>query len=114
MAKPNTVGASPSSSPASKEVTLPWPFHGVHVAPPQAGYEKITWKLPTARCIRVRVRRHTCECRITIYELCMSGGLMFIRRTVRRPEGSQVCETEWLPSAKALELWQRLIAGQVR
>ncbi|WP_205831149.1 MULTISPECIES: hypothetical protein [Microbispora] len=49
-----------------------------------------------------------------VYELCVSGGLVFIRRTVRKPAGLSVRETEWLLTARAMELWRRLLAGQAR
>lgn len=90
------------------------PFHGLHAAPPQARCEKVTWREPSARCVQARIRRHTCECKPTVYELCVSGGLVFIRRTVRTCDGVNVRETEWLRSARAVELWLALLAGQAR
>ncbi|GAB3140925.1 hypothetical protein [Microbispora hainanensis] len=99
---------------APKDAQLPAPFHGVHVAPPQTGCERLVWRKPTARCTHLRVRRHTCECQPVVYELCVSGGLVFVRRTVRKPAGLSVRETEWLLTARAMELWQRLLTGQAR
>jgi hypothetical protein len=93
---------------------LPAPFHGVHVAPEQEAHEKIPWRKPAPRCSRVRVRRHTCECRATLYELCMAGGLVLIRRTIWKVGGPIVAETDWLQSRRAEELWQRLLVGESR
>lgn len=94
---------------------LPPPeFHGLHVGPPQVDRAVIGWELPTSRCTRIRVRQATCECKATIFEECEAGGLRFIRRTVRGPEGSSVHESTWLISAEAERLWLLLIAGQAR
>ncbi|GES15221.1 hypothetical protein Amac_088180 [Acrocarpospora macrocephala] len=88
--------------------------HGLHVAPAQAGCEVLLWLVPVARADRTRVRQHTCECRATIYELCQAGGLRFIRRTVRGPDGQRVHETERLVAARAERVWLRLLLGQAR
>jgi hypothetical protein len=68
----------------------------------------------TRRSDRVRVRRHTCDCKETIYELCHAGGLMFIRRTVRELGGPVAHETERLITVRMEDLWMRLILGQAR
>ncbi|MEV0971040.1 hypothetical protein [Microtetraspora glauca] len=99
---------------APGETDLPPPFHGVHVAPLQRERDEIHWLQPTPRCTRVRVHEHTCECKATIYELCQAGGLTFIRRTVRGPDGPVVHEGPWLIAAKAERLWQHLLLGQAR
>ncbi|MCC5575125.1 hypothetical protein IMZ11_05655 [Microtetraspora sp. AC03309] len=99
---------------AVPESPIPGPYHGVHVAPLQKMHEKINWLVPVQRSDRVRVRRHTCECKATIYELCHSGGLVFIRRTVRGPDGSRVHESERLVTARMEILWLRLLIGEVR
>ncbi|MGI5160141.1 hypothetical protein [Microbispora sp. CA-102843] len=67
---------------------------------------------PTNRSDRVRVRRHTCECKATIYELCSAGGLLFIRRT-KRGKKVEIRETERLVAARMEELWVRLLSGEV-
>jgi hypothetical protein len=77
-------------------------------------HETINWLPPVRRSERVRVRRHTCECRATIYELCHSGGLMFIRRTTRSDQTSTIHETERLITVRMEDLWTRLIVGQAR
>ncbi|WP_055483446.1 hypothetical protein [Sphaerimonospora mesophila] len=89
----------------------PEPYHGIHAAIAQAGAVMVRWLEPQRRCARVRVREHTCECRARIYELCQAGGLSFVRRTDRTPKGPQVMETEWLPAARARELWHKIITG---
>ncbi len=89
-------------------------YHGIHVAPLQAKHERLDWRMPAARAARVRVRLHTCECKATLYELCQGGGLMFVRRTVRRSDGPVVHETEWLRTALMERLWQRILLGEAR
>lgn len=96
------------------EIPLPPPYHGIHVAPVRMGHEKIGWLEPTSRSDRVRVRRHTCECKATIFELCHSGGLMFIRRTIRGPECLAIHETERLIAVRMEALWHRLLLGEAR
>ncbi|WP_244302048.1 MULTISPECIES: hypothetical protein [Microbispora] len=59
------------------------------------------------------MRRHTCECRPTIYELCQAGGLLFVRRTEREGE-VKVHETERLVSARIEPLWTKLLTGEAR
>ncbi|TYB61409.1 hypothetical protein FXF51_28565 [Nonomuraea sp. PA05] len=61
---------------------------------------------------RARVRDYTCDCRPTFYELCHSGGECFIRRT-RRLNG-QVLVDECMRgrTARTLEAWTRLLAGE--
>ncbi|MEU6408586.1 hypothetical protein [Microbispora sp. NPDC046933] len=68
---------------------------------------------PTNRSDRVRVHRHTCECKATIYELCSAGGLWFIRRT-KRGKKMEIRETERLVAARMKGLWVRLLSGEVR
>jgi hypothetical protein len=89
-------------------------FHGLHVAAVRAKHEKIKWLDPTPRSDRLRVRMHTCECHATIYELCSSGGLQFIRRSTRGPSSVTVHESERLIAARADDLWLRLLVGEFR
>ena len=86
-------------------------WHGLHAVPLQVGYEPIDWQPPSPRAHRVRVRRHSCECASVVYELCQAGGLMFIRRTVRSPDGDEAHETAWLTSARTVRLWNLLLQG---
>ncbi|GII52827.1 hypothetical protein Pth03_12160 [Planotetraspora thailandica] len=93
---------------------LPAPFHGPHVPVPAEDATRITWMAPTPRCARIMVIRHTCECRMTIYELCQAGGLRFIRRTARKASGMAVHETTWMQTAKAARLWTLLLEGRAK
>jgi len=47
-----------------------------------------------------------------IYELCQAGGLVFVRRTNRKKTELEVAETEWLLTARAQELWQKILTGR--
>ncbi len=93
------------------DIPLPPPYHGIHASPPRDRHQKIAWSKPTNRSDRVRVHRHTCECKATIYELCSAGGLMFIRRT-KRGVKMEIRESERLVSARMRELWVRLLSGE--
>jgi hypothetical protein len=103
---------SRASRPAP-EIEIP-SYHGIHVAPLQSEHVRIAWHHPTRRSDRARVRRHTCDCKATIYELCHSGGLLYIRRTVRDMEGYVIRETERLITVRMEDLWNKLILGQAR
>ncbi|GAA1271692.1 hypothetical protein Psi02_52010 [Planotetraspora silvatica] len=107
-------GRTPAKSRARRSVAIAPPYHGIHVAPLQREHERIKWMRDTRRSDRVRVRRHTCDCKETIYELCHAGGLLFIRRTVREPGGPVAHETERLITVRMEDLWMRLILGQAR
>ncbi|MEV0591173.1 hypothetical protein [Nonomuraea cavernae] len=89
-------------------------LHGPHVARAQEGHEVIDWSDPVPRCESVRVRSHTCECLVTVYELCAAGGLVHIRRTVRASGGNRVSESPWLRAAEGNRLWESLLAGGAR
>ncbi|GIH73112.1 hypothetical protein [Sphaerimonospora thailandensis] len=91
---------------------IPVPYHGIHAAAAQPDAVMVRWLKPQRRCARVRVKEHTCECKVRIYELCQAGGLFFVRRTDRGRSGQQVMETEWLPSVRAQELWHNIITGR--
>lgn len=93
---------------------LPAPYHGIHPAAPQAGWEKITWQQCRPRGTRIRVREHTCECQDIVYELCQAGGLLFVRRLYRATDSTETVESEWLRSALAQQLWMRILLGQTR
>lgn len=95
------------------DIPLPPPYHGIHVGPAWEDHESITWLKPTPRSDRVRVRRHTCECKPTIYELCQAGGLLFVRRTEREP-AVKVRETERLITVRIVPLWTKLLTGEAR
>ncbi|MFC0861862.1 hypothetical protein ACFHYQ_06095 [Sphaerimonospora cavernae] len=86
---------------------------GLHAAAPQEGYERVNWRESLPRADRVRVRRHTCDCKPIVYELCQGGGLYFVRRLYRSDE-VLVHESEWLRSPEAERLWLQVLMGQAR
>ncbi|MEV4105917.1 hypothetical protein AB0J42_37265 [Nonomuraea sp. NPDC049649] len=87
-------------------------FHGPHAGVRTADAESIDWHDPLPRFYRVRVLRHTCECRTRVYELCASSGLAWIRRIERTPAGVTVKESHPTSYGKAEELWKKLLSGQ--
>lgn len=87
-------------------------YHGPHVASPQRGYQTLTWRAPTARCDRDRVRQHTCWCRMVTYELCMGGGLLYIRRTYSQGGKTSVQESDRWRAAVGEDTWRLLMCGQ--
>ncbi|MEU8141631.1 hypothetical protein [Nonomuraea sp. NPDC048901] len=89
-------------------------FHGPHLKPLRKGYTAIDWSDSVARSNFVRVRSHTCECLITVYEFCVAGGLGHIRRTERSSEGIRLSESPWLRVADAKRLWERLLQGHAQ
>ncbi|WP_249346342.1 hypothetical protein [Microbispora sp. H11081] len=69
----------------------------------------------TRRTVRARVVAHTCDhCSPLAYELCASGGLLFVRRTDRSGDRPEVRETERLPDARARRLWLTVLLGRAR
>jgi hypothetical protein len=85
-------------------------YHGLHVAPPQDGHELLAWANPTARCCRIRVRHHTCNRCTPRYELCVAGGLAFIRRSA----DGETHETVWTTTAEAERVWAAMLRGEAR
>ncbi|MEU8192213.1 hypothetical protein AB0C10_00365 [Microbispora amethystogenes] len=69
----------------------------------------------TRRSVSVRVVAHTCDdCSPLAYELCASGGLLFVRRTDRSGDRPKIRETERLPYARMRPLWTELLLGRAR
>ncbi|MFI9572096.1 hypothetical protein ACIG5D_11750 [Microbispora rosea] len=69
----------------------------------------------TRRTVRVRVVAHTCDhCSPLAYELCASGGLLFVRRTDRSGGQPEIRETERLPDMRARRMWLDLLLGRAR
>nr|SBO93266.1 hypothetical protein BN4615_P2780 [Nonomuraea gerenzanensis] len=62
---------------------------------------------------RARVRDYTCDCKVTFYELCHSGGQCFIRRTRRINGEVLVDECARGRTAKTMEVWAKLLRGEV-
>ncbi|KAB8186366.1 hypothetical protein FH610_005995 [Microbispora catharanthi] len=88
---------------------------GLHVAPEQPGHVAIRWMRETRRTVRARVVAHTCDyCSALAYELCSSGGLLFVRRMDRSGDQPKTGETERLPDARARRLWMDLLLGKAR
>ncbi|MGW4963171.1 hypothetical protein ACWEPL_38645 [Nonomuraea sp. NPDC004186] len=93
-------------------------FHGPHFEPPQASCVEVHWYRPCRRVQRIRVISHSCECNELLYELCAGGGLSFVRRTDRakgpvRAKGI-VRESEWMLTAAARNLYERILRGEAR
>jgi hypothetical protein len=89
-------------------------YHGPHPAPQQEQHERLVWRSPSRRTHRIRVVRHSCECEATIFELCQAGGLAFIRKSLRRTASTVVHETDWMPSKRASQLYERVLRGEAR
>lgn len=85
-------------------------YHGLHTAPLQDDHERLAWASPTARCERVRVRRHTCNRCAPRYELCVAAGLAFVRRSV----DGVIHETAWTAAAETEQVWASLLRGTAR
>ncbi|MBD3147556.1 hypothetical protein [Microbispora bryophytorum] len=58
---------------------------------------------------------HTCDhCSPLAYELCASGGVLFVRRTDRSGDQPKTGESERLPGARARRMWMDLLLGRAR
>ncbi|MFG1708668.1 hypothetical protein ACFLIM_36270 [Nonomuraea sp. M3C6] len=88
-------------------------FHGPHVRH-RADAEVIDWCEPKQRFDRVRIRRHTCECKARVLEFCTTGGLAWVRRTDRLADACQVRESHPQRTDEAEKLWRRLLNGEAR
>ncbi|GAA0925006.1 hypothetical protein GCM10009560_26150 [Nonomuraea longicatena] len=85
-----------------------------HVAVMRRGRGRLEWHAVRSGRHRVRVVAWTCSCRATVYELCVSGGRAFIRRTVQAEPVAVISETAWGVPREAWEIWAALLAGGVR
>jgi hypothetical protein len=74
----------------------------------------VEWCEPLPRFQRVRVRRHTCECKPRVYELCTAGGLAWVRRTDRLKSMVKVSESHPRLVGEAEELWSMILAGRAK
>jgi hypothetical protein len=88
-------------------------FHSPHVARAQSDHEAIEWHAPQGGG-RVRVTEWTCDCLATFYELCQSGGVAFIRKTIQRDGSPETYETFRGPVRRVRKLWDELLTGQAR
>ncbi|TDC83340.1 hypothetical protein E1292_49960 [Nonomuraea deserti] len=82
-------------------------LHGRHVRPGADVRGAIKWDPAVGRS-RVRVRDCTCECMPVVYELCMAGGLSFIRKTTRVGVNVKVEEFTTRPNSRVHDLWNSL------
>ena len=71
-------------------------LHGAHVPIRRGSVRQLQWWEPTP-AERVRVLAWTCDCQARFYELCQSGGMVYIRRTVQKDDGPEIAETRRLP-----------------
>ncbi|SEF59371.1 hypothetical protein SAMN05444920_101153 [Nonomuraea solani] len=87
-------------------------YHSPHVQP-RPDCERLRWEALWPGAKSARVRSYTCSCRPTFYELCQSGGTVFIRRT-RRIRGEEVIdESSRGRPAKVEAVWRKLMTGEV-
>ena len=82
----------------------------IHIPVPIEGHATIDWDPPRSSSERIRVHDYTCSCSPTFYELCQSGGQLFIRRT-RRSDQLIVDESPRACMIKAMILWANLLNG---
>ncbi|WP_157248525.1 hypothetical protein [Nonomuraea typhae] len=84
-----------------------------HPTPPREDCLRVTWLEPRGddRC---RVIAWTCDCRRLYFELCASGGLTFVRRTVRETEWIVTAETHRGPLLETEKIWTALLHGLAR
>ncbi|MER7129433.1 hypothetical protein [Streptosporangium saharense] len=74
---------------------------------------KLVWRAPCP-VEPVRVIEWSCECRSTVYELCLAGGQAFLRRTHHFNGARQVHETYRWPIREGYGVWRALLCGQAR
>lgn len=86
-------------------------FHGPHIGSPLPDAEAVDWSEQVPRFTRVRVLRHTCECKPYVYELCAAGGLAWVRRTSRLGSAPSVTESDPASFSRAEALWEKLLNG---
>ncbi|WP_169953573.1 hypothetical protein [Microbispora sp. H11081] len=91
----------------------PHRLHSAHVPIRRGNFRELEWWEPSpAR--RVRVLAWTCDCQARFYELCHSGGVAFIRRTVQNEDAPEISETHRWRVGQGWETWSALLTGQVR
>jgi hypothetical protein len=87
---------------------------GIHLPPSRPDCIELRWEPVRNPAERVRIQAYTCCCRLTFYELCQSGGLLFIRRTRRDGDGIVMEECVRTVHSRGMMLWDRLLEGLVR
>lgn len=87
---------------------------GLHLPPPRPTAVELDWR-ENSRFISPRVKQVTCsECSSTWYELCVGGGLVFIRRARPDPKLDnrlKIEESPAWPHKEGYAMWKRLITG---
>lgn len=89
-------------------------FHGPHVGPYRADAELVDWREPEPRFERMRIRRHTCDCKARVLEFCTAGGMAWVRKTDRLDGASLVWESRPQKVDDVDKLWKKLLNGQAR
>ena len=78
---------------------------------------ELEWNVPFGGDARTRVLDWTCPCGQLVYELCASGGRLFIRQaTTSADEGvvrTVVLESERWVAKRGNEVWAELLDGRV-
>lgn len=85
-----------------------------HVARARDDCLRLEWHPPYPVLQRARPVVWTCHCRATVYELLLSAGRGFIRRTVQREQGNEVHETPCWHHRQAWAMWMALLSGEAR
>ncbi|GAA3472070.1 hypothetical protein [Nonomuraea roseola] len=85
-----------------------------HVAMAKADHMRLAWQQPYPGEGRVRVLSWTCTCRATVYELCQSGGVAYIRRMLQLDGAPEIHETFRWSLSEARTVWAALLSGQAR
>ncbi|ADG87067.1 hypothetical protein [Thermobispora bispora] len=88
-------------------------LHGAHVPIRRGSVRQLQWWEPTP-AERVRVLAWTCDCQARFYELCQSGGMVYIRRTVQKDPEPEISETHRWPVQEGWRVWFDLLTGEVR
>ena len=88
-------------------------LHGAHVPIRRGSVRQLQWWEPTP-AERVRVLAWTCDCQARFYELCQSGGMVYIRRTVQKDPEPEISETHRWPVQEGWRVWLDLLTGEVR
>lgn len=70
---------------------------------------RLEWTLEPPN--RIRVVRHTCSCRVIVYELLTAGGAYFIRRTHQTLPAKISYAGPW-SHRLAVRLWALVLTGE--
>ncbi|MDA0631907.1 hypothetical protein OUY22_00635 [Nonomuraea sp. MCN248] len=87
-------------------------YHSVHPAKERPNLTPVHWHPGASRAARVRVRAYTCDCLPVVFELCVAGGLAFVRRHERSIGRLVVVESEWETWRRTEELWIAILRGE--